>query len=174
MTSAPTEENLKKARERVMQLAREIETLSREPLPPNEFFPQFLDRVVAAVGAQAGAVWLLNNQSIALAAGVRVENVGLDNPQIRGANDRILAEVLQTGEACTRTQGDGGEAQLPTPHMLVLCALHKDKKCVGVVELFQRPDAPEEARAGYLQFLEQMSGYASRFIEGKGLSLIHI
>lgn len=164
----PTEDKLKEARERVMKLAREIEGLSREPLPPNEFFPQFLDRVVAAVGAQAGAVWLLHNQSIALAAGVRLESVGLNNPQVRGANDRILGEILQTGEACTRVQGDGGEAQVPTNHMLVLCALHKEKQCVGVVELFQRPDAPEEARAGYLQFLEQMSGYASRFIEGKG------
>ena len=164
----PTEDKLKEARERVMKLAREVEGLSREPLPPNEFFPQFLDRVVAAVGAQAGAVWMVHNQSIALAAGVRLEAVGLDNPQIRGANDRILGEVLSTGEACTRVQGDGGEAQVPTNHMLVLCALHKEKQCVGVVELFQRPDAPEEARAGYLQFLEQMSGYASRFIEGKG------
>ena len=70
MSQVPTEENLKRARERVMQLAREIEGLSREPIPPNEFFPEFLDRVVAAVGAHAGAVWLLHEQSIALAAEV--------------------------------------------------------------------------------------------------------
>jgi len=36
---------------------------------------------------------------------------------------------------------------------------------VGVVELFQRPDTPEEARPGYLQFLEQMCGHASRFLQ---------
>lgn len=167
MTQAPTEENLERARQRVMQLAREIEGLSREPIPANEFFPEFLDRVVAAVGAHAGAVWLLHEQSIALAAEVRLEEVGLNNPGVRQLNDRILADVLSTGEACTKSHDDG-ETQLPTDHMLVLCALHKEKKCVGVVQLFQRSDAPEEARAGYLQFLEQMSGYASRYIEGKG------
>jgi hypothetical protein len=48
-----------------------------------------------------------------------------------------------------------------------LSALHKEKKCVGVVELFQRPDVPIKAQSGYMQFLEQMCGYGSRFIEGK-------
>jgi hypothetical protein len=167
MSQGPTDENLKKARERVMQLAREIEGLSREPIPPNEFFPQFLDRVVAAVGAQAGAVWLLHEQSIALAAEVRLAEVGLNEPGVRQINDQVLGNVLSTGEACTLSHDDGTDTKLPTHHMLVLCAVHKEKKCVGVVQLFQRPDAPEEARAGYLQFLEQMSGYASRYIEGK-------
>ncbi|MFK7822256.1 MAG: hypothetical protein AB8G99_26405, partial [Planctomycetaceae bacterium] len=168
MSQAPTDENVKKARERVMQLAREIEGLSREPIPPNEFFPEFLNRVVAAVGAQAGAVWLLHEQSVALAAEVRLAEVGLNEPGVRQLNDAVLGNVLSTGEACTLSPDDGTDTQLPTDHMLVLCAVHKVKQCVGVVQLFQRADAPEEARAGYLQFLEQMSGYASRYIEGKG------
>lgn len=164
----PSDESLENARKRVLQLAREVESLSRESIGPNEFFPEFLGRVVSAIGAQAGAVWLLQGNQIALAAEVRLEGVGLNAPQARQLNDRVLAEVLQTGEACTVASGDGGELQPPTNHMLVLSALHKDKKCVGVVELFQRNDAPEQARAGYLQFLEQMCGYASRYLEGKG------
>ena len=50
---------------------------------------------------------------------------------------------------------------------MVLSALHKEKECVGVVQLFQRTDVPDKARSGYMQFLEQMCGYASRYIEGK-------
>lgn len=57
-----------------------------------------------------------------------------------GINEKLLIEVMQTGEARTLTHGGG--AKLPTEHVLVLSALHKEKKCVGVVELFQRPDVP--------------------------------
>jgi hypothetical protein len=84
-------------------------------------------------------------------------------------NEKLIVDVLQTGEARTLTHG--GEAQLPTEHVLVLSALHKEKKCVGVVELFQRPDVPIKAQSGYMQFLEQMCGYGSRFIEGKRRNL---
>jgi hypothetical protein len=82
-----------------------------------------------------------------------------------GLNEKLLIDVMQTGEA--RTLIHGGEAKLPTEHVLVLSALSKDKKCVGVVELFQRPDVPVKAQSGYMQFLEQMCGYASRFLEGR-------
>ena len=52
---------VEKVRERVLQLAREIEALSRSETPPEEFFPQFLDRLVRSLGADAGVVWLLKD-----------------------------------------------------------------------------------------------------------------
>ncbi|MBL8811132.1 MAG: hypothetical protein JNM43_13220, partial [Planctomycetaceae bacterium] len=53
----PSDENLRKVRERVMQLAREIEQMSGQDLAPQMFFQEFLVRVVTAIGAKAGAVW---------------------------------------------------------------------------------------------------------------------
>ncbi|MFO0975062.1 MAG: biotin/lipoyl-binding protein [Planctomycetaceae bacterium] len=163
----PSDENLRKVRERVMQLAREIEQMSGQDLAPQVFFQEFLIRVVTAIGAKAGAVWMLDDSSrLGLMAQVNLEQTGLrERPGALGLNERLLVEVLQTGEARTLTHG--GETQLPTEHVLVLSALHKDKKCVGVVELFQRPDVPVKAQSGYMQFLEQMCGYGSRFIEGR-------
>ena len=163
----PSDENLRKVRERVMQLAREIEQLSGQELPPQQFFQEFLTRVVAAIGARAGGVWLLDDGGrLGLAAQVNLEQTGLgERPGAMSLNERLLVDVLQTGEARTLTQG--GETQLPTEHVLVLSAIHKEKKCVGVVELFQRPDVPVKAQSGYMQFLEQMCGYASRFVEGR-------
>src|SRR5207247_1154595 len=38
---------------------------------------------------------------------------------------------------------------------------------VGVVEIFQRPESPKDARPGYLQFMEQMCGHASRFLQNE-------
>jgi hypothetical protein len=163
----PSDENLKKVRERVMQLAREIEQMSGQELPAPVYFQEFLTRVVTAVGARAGVVWLLDESGrLNLAAQMNLEQTGLrEAPGALGLNEKLLIEVMQTGEARTLTHG--GEAKLPTEHVLVLSALHKEKKCVGVVELFQRPDVPIKAQSGYMQFLEQMCGYASRFLEGR-------
>lgn len=163
----PSDENLKKVRERVMQLAREIEQMSGQEMAPPVFFQEFLTRVVTAIGARAGIVWLLDEGGrLGLIAQVNLDQTGLrERPGALAQNEKLLSEVLQTGEARTLTHG--GEAQLPTEHVLVLSALHKEKKCVGVVELFQRPDVPVKAQSGYMQFLEQMCGYASRFIDGR-------
>lgn len=163
----PSDENLRKVRERVMQLAREIEQMSGQDLAPPVFFQEFLTRVVTAIGARAGAVWMLDDSNrLGLMAQVNLEQTGLrERPGALGLNEKLLVEVLQTGEARTLTHG--GETQLPTEHVLVLSALHREKKCVGVVELFQRPDVPVKAQSGYMQFLEQMCGYGSRFIEGR-------
>ena len=150
-----------------MQLAREIEQMSGQELPPPVYFQEFMTRVVTAVGARAGVVWLLDESGrLNLVAQMNLEHTGLrETPGAMGLNEKLLIEVMQTGEARTLTHG--GEAKLPTEHVLVLSALHKEKKCVGVVELFQRPDVPIKAQSGYMQFLEQMCGYASRFLEGR-------
>ena len=165
--NASSDENLKRVREKVMHLAREIEKMSGEDIPPNIFFQEFLNRVVTAIGARGGAVWMLQDGGrLGLAAEVDLEQTGLK--QIPGAmqvNEKLLIDVLQTGEAKTLIHGQG--ADLPTEHVMVLSAVHKEKDCVGVVQLFQRSDVPEKARSGYMQFLEQMCGYASRYVEGK-------
>lgn len=47
----PTDEEFKKIRERVLTLAREVEQLSATDIPPQQFFLEFLKRVVPATGA---------------------------------------------------------------------------------------------------------------------------
>ncbi|MEP3482189.1 MAG: hypothetical protein ABJZ55_23290 [Fuerstiella sp.] len=161
-----SEENLRRVREKVMQLAREIETMSGEDIPPQTFFSEFLTRVVSAIGAKAGAVWMNDGGQLMLVAENGLEETGLKEiPGAMQTNQKLLIDVLQTGEAKTITQNQG--IDLPTEHVMVLSALHKEKECVGVVQLFQRSDVPDKARSGYMQFLEQMCGYASRYLEGK-------
>lgn len=161
-----SEENLRRVREKVMQLAREIETMSGEDIPPQTFFSEFLTRVVSAIGAKAGAVWMNDGGQLSLVAELGLEETGLKEiPGAMQTNQKLLIDVLQTGEAKTITQNQG--IDLPTEHVMVLSALHKEKDCVGVVQLFQRSDVPDKARSGYMQFLEQMCGYASRYLEGK-------
>ena len=54
---------------------------------------------------------------------------------------------------------------MPVDFLIIVAALQIGEDCVGAVEIFQRPDAPREARPGFLQFVEQMTGHASRYLE---------
>jgi hypothetical protein len=132
----PSDENLKKVRERVMQLAREIEQMSGQELPPPMYFQEFLTRVVTAVGARAGVVWLLDESGrLNLIAQMNLEQTGLrETPGALGMNEKLLIEVMQTGEARTLTHG--GEAKLPTEHVLVLSALSKEKSASALSNCF--------------------------------------
>ncbi|RMG34253.1 MAG: HlyD family efflux transporter periplasmic adaptor subunit [Planctomycetota bacterium] len=157
-------------RDRIIRLAREIEQDSRKgSLEPKQFFQRFIERVVAAVGARAGAVWMLNDrQQIELLCETGLERTGYhQNPSAPARNQRLLAEVLSHGQACAIAPAEAPPDKLPTEDLLIMAALVRERRCIGVVQVFQRANVPPQARPGYLQFVEQMCGYASTFLEGK-------
>ncbi len=161
--------SVQEVRDKIIQLAREIEEHSRSKMPPREFFNEFLKRVVGAVGARAGVVWLRNDANrLELLHEIGLANTGFrENPNAMSANQQFLTEVLSNGQACTYHPAETSE-KLPTEDMLVLAALQKNKEVVGVVEIFQRHDTPAQARPGFLQFVEQMTGYACRYLDNQG------
>jgi hypothetical protein len=159
--------NFDNIRERVLKMARQIEGLSRSNIPPEEFLPEFLKLLVSALGAQAGAVWMRDeNNRLSLSHEFMLADTGFrDNPEAVSLNQQLLTNVIATGEAASYSPQDETDLKLPTNNLHVLAALQVDNEGVGVVQIFQRPDAPVDARAGFLQFVEQMCGYASRFLE---------
>ena len=158
--------NVADAREHVAQLAREIEALVDAGGPPEAFFPEFLTRLVFALGAEAGAVWLRDGANrVNLACDVNLAGIGFfEYPDARRINDKLLGETLTSGQAGVHAPDCRG-SEAPTRHVLLIGAVQKGKECVGVVEVFQRPDSPLENRPGYLQFIEHMCGHASRFLQ---------
>ncbi|MCA9092082.1 MAG: HlyD family efflux transporter periplasmic adaptor subunit [Planctomycetaceae bacterium] len=158
--------NLNQVRERVRQLAREIEELAGASVPDEVFYTEFLRRIVLAMGAQAGVIWLLEeNRQIRLAYELNLEETKfLENQQAGQQNSPLLNEILSTGQCRLYGSGENPQFPPPTPHLHVLGPILRDKACIGVVQVFQRPDAPPQARAGYLQFLEQMCGHAARYL----------
>lgn len=160
-------DSVKQVREKIIQLAKEIEEHSRSSMPPDAFFNEFLKRVVGAVGARAGAVWLRNGTAkLNLFADVNLKQTGFfDKPEATVLNQKLLDEVLSNGQACTHSPNDGSGVQVPTNDLIVLAALQQSKQCVGVVQIFQRVDTPQQARPGFLQFVEQMCGYACRYLD---------
>ncbi len=159
-------QNVQTVRERIIELARSIEKLSKSDVPPETFFHEFLKRVVAAIGARAGAVWLLNDRrQLQLYCEHNLRDTGFyQNPNAQSVNQRILIDVMGHGQACTLSPDDQ-DVELPTNDLLILAALVRDKQCVGVVEIFQRAETPPQARPGFLQFVEHVTGYACRYLE---------
>lgn len=157
--------NVQEVRDRIIKLAREIEEFSKSNIPPETFFTEFLKRVVGAVGARAGVVWLRNESNrLEMVAEVGLSNTTFnENPASLQVNHAILVDVMSNGQACMHHPGET-DVELPTQDMLVLAALQREKEVVGVVEIFQRNDTPAQARPGFLQFVEQMSGYACRYL----------
>jgi len=158
--------NLNQVRERVRQLAREIEELAGSAVPEEVFYTEFLRRLVLAMGAQAGVIWLLeDNRQIRLAYELNLEETRfLENEQAGQQNSPLLNEILSTGQCRLYGAGENPQYPPPTGHLHILGPILRDKACIGVVQVFQRPDAPPQARAGYLQFVEQMCGHAARYL----------
>lgn len=158
-------EEVKRAREQVGVLVKEIEDLAAATPPPDKFFPAFLERLLVVLGAPGGAIWLRNGSGqVGCACELNMEPLGVMSTQNgQRINEKFIGEVIETGEARVRAQ-DAGDPT-PTPHVYLLAALHRGKDCVGAVEVFQRTDSAREARPGYLQFMEQMCGHASRYLQ---------
>lgn len=153
-------------RERVVRIAREIEEFAHSNVAPETFFREFLRRVVAGLGATAGAAWLIDESGrLTIKSEVNLADTGFyEEPEAILKNQRLLSDVISTAEARIFSAEGESDVHLPTDNLIVVAALTIRKKPVGVVEIFQRSNAPRQAHAGYLQFVEQMSGYASHYL----------
>ncbi|MFK7778928.1 MAG: HlyD family efflux transporter periplasmic adaptor subunit [Gimesia sp.] len=163
MTSTQTPSQ---TRERVVRIAREIEEFAHSNVSPETFFREFLRRVVAGLGATAGAAWLIDDSGrLAVTSELNLKDTGFyEEPEAILKNQRLLSDVLSTAEARIFTADSDNDVHLPTDNLIVVAALSIRKKPVGVIEIFQRPNSPKQAHSGYLQFVEQMSGYASHYL----------
>ncbi|MEQ9067279.1 MAG: hypothetical protein RLO18_11170, partial [Gimesia chilikensis] len=160
-TQSPTQ-----TRERVIRIAREIEEFAHSNVAPETFFREFLRRVVAGLGATAGAAWLIDESGrLTIKSEVNLADTGFyEEPEAILKNQRLLSDVISTAEARIFTADGESDVHLPTDNLIVVAALTIRKKPVGVIEIFQRSNAPKQAHSGYLQFVEQMSGYASHYL----------
>jgi hypothetical protein len=57
--AAPDPDLLDQTRQQIRGLVSEIETLSRSDVAPAEFYEGFLNRLVQALAAEGGAVWVV-------------------------------------------------------------------------------------------------------------------
>ncbi|MBN2022186.1 MAG: HlyD family efflux transporter periplasmic adaptor subunit [Pirellulales bacterium] len=169
-------ELIEQTKQQIRMLVNEIAQLSRSDMAPAEFYTEFLTRVVSALAAIGGVVWTLADEGrLALQYQINLQQSGLrDNEEGQIQHSRLLSKVLRTGEALlvpphSGPSEDESDATNPTDFLLVLGPLKTELEVVGVVEIFQRPEAGLSTQKGYLRFLLQMCDLAADFIKGHQL-----
>src|SRR5713101_2480558 len=88
-------------RQQVNRLAEEIAHLSEMDLAPAEYYGEFLQRVLTALAAPAGAVWLRTPQgNLQLQYQINMRQVGLDRTETsRQMHDELIRQAAMKGQA---------------------------------------------------------------------------
>ena len=146
--------------------ALEIERLAGSNIPENQFFERFLERVVACAEAVAGAVWMVDAHGrVGLMSDRKLDQVFTADGSGPKQNLALVVDVLQSGQAVIHVPGETGKTQLPSEHVLLLVPIVCRERNLGVVELFLPVDSPPEDRLEHLQFVEEMSAFATRYLD---------
>jgi hypothetical protein len=155
------------------RLANEIAQLSGLPLSAQEYYGELLQRLLAALAAPAGAVWLRAARGdLQLECQINLRQVGLDRTQQgQELHDELLRRVLADGHpgwlsprselgAPDRSARAAGN---PTDYHLLLAPVRRKQETVGAIEVWQQATRASEALRGALQFLVRIAGFASRY-----------
>lgn len=174
-SSSINPETIEQTKQQIRGLVSEIAQLSKSDLGPDEYYPAFLTRLVQALAAVGGAVWLLgDNRRLSLKYQTNISETLLDETsddairhmhllrQTLGANRSRLVPPFSSGD-----QEQAGAN--PTRYLLVLAPLTADGEPEGVIEVFQRPDAQPATQRGYERFLVQMCELAGEWLKSQKL-----
>lgn len=157
-------------RKRIRRLLEEIAQWSRKDVPPACFLNEFVQRLVTALGAWQGRVWLASDESWRQAASVQAIECPLPPEDEIKPPAKLLAEVLSS----RRSRVISDEAPLPAasplvPVLRILVPLSSADRAAGVVEIIQRTGASAPAQRGYVRFIEQACQWAGDFLERQAL-----
>lgn len=169
---------IEQTKQQIRTLVNEIMQLAHSEISPQEFYGEFLTRLVAALAAPGGALWATEEQGqgqLQLQYQVNLRDTHLaempENEQRR--HGRLLQKVMTSGDGlllpARSGSGDDAEAGNPTDFLLVMGPLKTDLHVVGVVEIFQRSEAGPQTQMGYLRFLLQMCEHAGDFLKSRQL-----
>jgi hypothetical protein len=165
---------IEQARRQINRLAEEIAHMSETDTAPAEYYAEFLKRLLQALAAPAGVVWLLTQQgNLQLQYQINMREVGLDRTEEgRESHDELLRQAISKaqpgilpprsglGPTAGRTTASAGN---PTDFLILLAPIVVDKQVVGLIEIWQDPNRGPDAQRGFLQFMVKMAGLAAGY-----------
>lgn len=178
MSTTPSQETVEQTKQQIRALINEIAELSRSETPAEDYYPAVLKRVVDALAAVGGAVWLLDETG-ALKLSYQIN---VNQELLQAEND----DAVKHGKLLTRLFARGqselipphsmlGEDQSegnPSQYLLVVSPLASGQQKAGLIEVFQRPNSAPNIQRGYLRFLDQMAGLIGEWLKGKTLQKV--
>ncbi|MEO8270233.1 MAG: hemolysin D, partial [Aureliella sp.] len=178
MSATPSQESVDQTKQQIRTLINEIAELSRKEIPGEEYYPAVLKRIVDALAAVGGAMWLLDDEGkLKLRYQINVnQNLLEADSEDAGKHARLLSRLFMRGQSelipphsmLGETQNEGN----PSQYLLCVSPLSTGKQTTGLVEVFQRPDSSPNVQRGYLKFLEQMAGLIGEWLKGANLQKV--
>ena len=173
--SSVNSETIEQTKQQIRSLVSEISQLSKSDISAEEYYAQFLQRIVQALAAVGGAIWLAGEgRRLQLTYQINLSPTLLDSSsEDASKHSRLLNYALQSGEGHLIPPQSGATDERaggnPTDSLVVLSPLRSDGAIEGLVEIFQRPDSPPATQRGYLRFLDQMADLAGEWLKTQKL-----
>ena len=169
------QQTVEETKAQIRGLVNEIAQLAKSGATPDEFYSGLLTRIITALAAAGGAIWLLDeNGKLRLQYQVNAEQNLLNQENEDGVkHQRLIERVARSGQSIlvppfSGTTDGEGESN-PTRYLLVLGSLQHDERQDGLIEVFQRPDTAPDTQKGYLRFVQQMCDLAAEWLRGQTL-----
>ncbi|MEL6105749.1 MAG: biotin/lipoyl-binding protein [Planctomycetota bacterium] len=169
------QQTVEETKAQIRGLVNEIAALAKSGATAEEFYPELLSRVITALAAAGGAIWLLDDdKQLKLQYQINAEpSVLADDTDDSVRHSRLISRAANAGQSLLVPPYSGttdGDAEgNPTRYLLVLGALAHDGHKDGLIEVFQRPDTAPETQRGYLRFVEQMCSLAAEWLRSQKL-----
>jgi hypothetical protein len=177
VAATPEAPNIEETRRQIQRLFEEVARLSELDLLPADYFGEFLKRVLTALAAPAGAVWMRTPQgNLQLQFQVNLQNLGLNRTdETQQAHQELLRLAFQQPRALhLPPQSFAGQSEPgriapgnPTDCLLLLVPIQVENQVDGLLEVWQSPDRNPAAINGFLQFMTEMCQLASRYLRNR-------
>ena len=164
---------LEQTKNQIRRLVSEIAELAESDIQPAEFQVEFLNRVVAAVAASGGALWMLDGRgSLKLQHQIEFRQTGLlDNRQMAQPHDALLGVMLQASQPQIIPPGAAVEgvpnAGNPTNFAVIIAPLVVDKAVVGLVEILMDPTRRAATQKSTLRFVSDLCDLAAQYLKNR-------
>jgi hypothetical protein len=165
----------------IKRLVEEIIGLSEQCPPPEDYYREFLKRVLLALEPAAGAVWIRNPQgNFLLQYQMNIQQVGLDaSEESRRSHDELIRAAASKAErVIVPPHGSSGEAGddapasgNPTDYVILIVPILVDEQVAGLIEVWQDPHLNHNALRNQAQFMIQVNALASVYTRNYRLRL---
>jgi hypothetical protein len=173
---------IERARSQIRALVAEIEQLARSDAAEAEFFRGLLERVLVAMEAVGGLVWLVGEGGrVEPICHAGVEHTGIAaTPETQAAHGALVQALVQSPTGLLVPPhselgaggADGGTVAANDSGLLVIAApIDRGGIRAGLIEVFHQQNLPDVER-GYLSFLEQVSAVAGDYLERRQLKTL--
>lgn len=168
---------LEQTKQQIRSLVNEIAQISRSDVSPEAFQQEYLNRVVRALGAVGGALWMADDSGrLSLGYQVNLREAKLhEDEEANRVHSYLLYKTLRSPDETDalvpphsggENANDGGN---PTDFLLILGVIQTELEKVGILEVFQRPDSNPATQQGFLQFVRQVTRYATEYYKNRQL-----